>query len=79
MRACEICCRILRPNEEIVCDPCEAARIRGLLGSRAWMRVRGSTRTPDGRRLADVLRGELVALESRRARPRSSRKEAANA
>lgn len=68
MNCCEICGAPLRANEVVNCNRCEAARIRGLLRSRAWMAVRGSTTTPDGRTLATVLRSELRALEVRDAR-----------
>ena len=59
MTTCEICCKKLENDENIVCDPCQIDRLEGLLNSRAWMRVRGPF-------LAETIAIELDILKAKR-------------
>ncbi len=63
--ACQSCGRpaSLDTPQAVTCDPCEGARIRGLLGSEAWLAARGqSSGDLPGETLEDTLRRELAHL-----------------
>jgi hypothetical protein len=60
METCEHCGRALRAHETITCDDCAIAQLERILGSEAWLRVRGPF-------MGDTLRAELAELRARRA------------
>lgn len=59
MERCEHCGRALRAHESLTCDDCAIAQLERILGSEAWLRVRGPF-------MAATLRAELDALRARR-------------
>lgn len=60
-RTCELCSA---PTGTILCDPCYAARLRGLLASPAWLEVRGVARgDKPGETMADTIRRYLKNVE----------------
>lgn len=61
MNRCEACGRPCATP--VTCNACEVQRIRGLLQSPAWLRVRGATAGDRaGETLADTMRRRLAEL-----------------